>query len=257
MSNTASIEDYAVNTIARRIAGDIVLSDNPGNSLKKWREYFEVSQQAVARTMGVSPSVVSDYEKGRRQPGSKFIQRFVIALLTIDRARGWPKLTRLTRTLGVPPGVIVDMRDFEEPLSIEEMLELVEGILLAPSYPPEKKIYGYTVIDSIRAIASLSGTQFYTLLGGTPERAVIFTGVQAGRSPMVAVRVSPVKPSLVVIHGPRRHVDPLAVKLAQLDGVPFILSLAQTVEELVERLRRKSVRDMDLAISGISSFSLL
>ncbi len=252
LSNNDSIEDYAVSIIARRIAGDIVLSDDPGQSLKKWRDYFDASQQTVARVMGVSPSVVSDYEKGRRQPGSKFIQRFVTALLSIDRARGWPKLTQLTRTLGVPPGVIIDMRDFDEPLSIAEISEIVEGILLAPTYPSEKKIYGYTIIDSIRAIASLSGTQFYTLLGGTPERAVIFTGVQAGRSPMVAVRVSPVKPSLVIIHGPRRHVDPLAVKLAELDGVPLILSLAKNVQDLVARLRTRSIRNIDLAAAGLS-----
>jgi putative transcriptional regulator len=133
------------------------------------------------------------------------------------------------------------MRDFEEPLTISEISEMVNGIILAPTVPPEKRIYGYTVVDSIKAIASLSGSQFYTLLGGTPERAIVFTGVRAGRSPMVAVRVSPVKPSLVIIHGPRRHVDPLAVKLAELEGVPLVLSLLPTVQELVYALRSKSV----------------
>ncbi len=238
------IEDYAVSVIARRIAGDIVLSDDPGASLKKWREYFEVSQQMVAKKMGVSPSVVSDYEKGRRQPGSRFVQKFVRALISIDMSRGWPKLTRLTRTLGIPPGVIVDMREFEGPLGIGDIVELVDGILLTPIFQEEKRVYGYTVLDSIRAIASLSGTQFYTLLGSTPERVVVFTGVRAGRSPMVAVRVSPVKPSMIVIHGPRRSVDPLAIKLAELEGIPLILSLAPTIDDLVARLRRKSTGEL-------------
>lgn len=253
MSNS-NVEDYAVQTISRRIAGEIVMSPDPGASIKKWREYFEVSQQVVAKAMGVSPSVVSDYEKGRRLPGSRFIQRFVRALIQIDMERGWIKLTRLMRTLGVPPGVIIDMREFERPLTATDIVEVVDGILLSSSYYSEKRVYGYTVIDSIRAIASLSGTQFYTLLGGTPERVVVFTGVRAGRSPMVAVRVSPVKPSMIVLHGPRRDVDPLAIRLADLEGIPLILSTIPDVKGLVERLRSRSSGDLAASITGFPVF---
>jgi len=235
---TEEVRDYAVVAVAKRIAGDIVMSRSPGAALRKWREYFEASQQEVARIMGVSPSVVSDYEKGRRVPGARFVQKYVNALLSIDQARGWPVVKSLTRTLGVPAGAVIDMREFREALTLDRLVEAVQGVLLAPNYPLEKRIYGYTVVDSLKTIASLSGIQFYALLGGTPERAVVFTGVKTGRSPMVAVRVSPVKPGVVVIHGPRRHLDPLAVELAKLDGVPLVLSLAPTVEDLVEGLRR-------------------
>ncbi len=238
------VRDYAVIVIAKRIAGDIVMSRDPGKTLRKWREYFEASQQEVSRIMGVSPSVVSDYEKGRRLPGARFIQKYVKALLSIDQQRGWPVVKNLTRTLGVPAGAVIDMREFKEAITLDQLVEAVQGVLLAPNYPMEKKIYGYTVVDSLRTIASLSGIQFYALLGGgTPERAIVFTGVQTGRSPMVAVRVSPVKPGVVVIHGPRRHLDPLAVELAKLDGVPLVLSLAPTVEDLVEGLRRYADED--------------
>ncbi len=231
--------DYAILIIAKRIAGDIVMSENPGKTLRKWREYFSASQHDIARIMGVSPSVVSDYEKGRRIPGTRFIQRYIRALIAIDKARGWEKIHELTRTLGIPAGAVIDMREFESAITLDKLLEAVKGVLLAPDYPVDKRIYGYTVVDSIKAIASLSGIQFYALLGGgTPERAIVFTGVHTGRSPMVAVRVSPVKPGVVVIHGPRRNLDPLAVELAKLDGVPLVLSLAESIEELVAGLRR-------------------
>ena len=238
--STGTAEDYVVEQIAKRIAGDIVMSRNPGQALKKWREYFGVSQQVLARAMGVSSSVVSDYEKGRRQPGYKYIRRFVLALIAIDANRGWEKLRELARLAGIPPGVVIDMRDFERPVSIDEFLTMVEGVLLTPELPLDRRIYGYTVLDSLKAIASLKGSEFYVLLGGTPERAVVFTNVRAGRSPMVAVRVSPVKPSVIVIHGPRRHVDPLAVRLAELEGIPLILSTAPTVDDLVKNLRRRA-----------------
>jgi len=64
--------------------------------------------------------------------------------------------------------------------------------------------------------------------------------VRLGRSPMVAVRVSPIKPAVVVIHGPRGNVDPLAIELAKAEGIPFILSLAKNLDELIASLRRVS-----------------
>lgn len=243
--------DYVIAIIARRIAGDIVMSEDPGSALRKWREYFGASQHEVAKQMGVSASVVSDYEKGRRLPGARFIHRFVSALIVIDQSRGWTKIQELTRTLGLPAGAIIDMREFKEALTIEQLLEAVKGVLLAPDYPINKRVYGYTIVDSIKAIATLSGMQFYALLGGTPERAIVFTGVRMGRSPMVAVRVSPVKPGIVVIHGPREKLDPLAVELAKLDGVPLILSLAESVEELVGGLRKYSVGEAILPVGAL------
>ncbi|MEB3774264.1 MAG: helix-turn-helix domain-containing protein [Desulfurococcales archaeon] len=236
------IRSYVVESIARRISGDIVYSEDPGLALRKWREYFGVTQHEIARVMGVSPSVVSDYEKGRRSPGSRFIRRFVLALIEIDARRGYDRISILGRAMNIPMEAVIDMSEFVYGVTLDELAELVKGTILTSVVHSDKVVYGYTIVDSLKAIASLSGIQFYALFGSTPERAIIFTGVRAGRSPMVAVRVSPVKPSVVVIHGPRRHVDPLAIELARLDGVPLILSLAQSVDEIVARLRSKSVQ---------------
>ncbi len=37
-----------ITDIMIRIAGDIVLSDNPGKGIRKWREFFEMSQAELA-----------------------------------------------------------------------------------------------------------------------------------------------------------------------------------------------------------------
>jgi len=241
-----AIEDYAIRRIAMRIAGEIAMSEHPGLAMRKWREYFGASQQEIARIMKVAPSVVSDYEKNRRVPGARFIRRFVQALIVVDQQRGFPKVQQLTRTLGIPTGAVIDMRELERAITIDELVSAVQGVLLTPHVPLDRRIYGYTVVDSIKAIASLSGIQFYGLLGGTPERAIVFTRVKTGRSPMVAIRVSPVKPGVVVIHGPRRHLDKLAVELARLDGVPLILSLAPDEDDLVRGLRRYAMGEFSL-----------
>jgi putative transcriptional regulator len=234
------LDDYVVLLIAKRIAGDIVFSDDPRSSLRKWREYFEVSQADLARLMGVSPSVISDYEKGRRVPGAGFVRRYVTALLEFDRLRGWRKVSSIAASLGIIPGVVIDMMEFPRPLSLDELVDVVRGVLLTPEVGGDRLVYGYTLVDSIKAILTLSGIQYSILFGMTPERAIVFTNVQTGRSPMVAVRVSPVKPSVVVIHGPRERVDPLAVEIAKRDNVPLILSLAKSVEELRDMLRSAS-----------------
>ncbi len=242
-----SFDDYVVLLIAKRIAGDIVFSDDPPSTLKKWREYFEVSQADIARFMRISPSVISDYEKGRRVPGVRFVQRYVAALLESDRLKGWRRVSSMAASLGMIPGVVLDMMEFSRPLSLDEFVEVVKGVLLTPEVRSDRLVYGYTMVDSIKTILTLSGIQYSVLFGMTPERAIIFTKVQAGRSPMVAVRVSPVKPSVVVIHGPRDEVDALAVEIARRDNIPLILSLAKDVEELKSLLRTSSRSSSHLA----------
>ncbi len=225
-----------LDAITKRIAGDIVMAERAGRALRKWREVFRASQIEVARRMGVSPSVVSDYEKGRRTPGAAFVKRFVEALLEIDEKRGWPTIRKLVKMFQLQHlHAVVDMRELEGGVGFDELLLAVRGVPLT-SFALEEKIYGYTVLDSIAAILSLSGNEFIYVMGSTSQRALVFTKVTTGRSPMIAVRVAPIKPAVVVIHGPRR-VDYLAVLLAEAERVPLILSTARSVEELVEGLR--------------------
>ncbi|HVP16404.1 MAG TPA: hypothetical protein VMT42_03460, partial [candidate division Zixibacteria bacterium] len=86
MAASPSLRD---SVLARRIAGEIILSSKPGATMRKWRELFAVSQMRLSDKMTVSSSVISDYESGRRpSPGTKFVRRFVWALLKIDEEKG-------------------------------------------------------------------------------------------------------------------------------------------------------------------------
>ena len=230
------VTKFIIDSVARRIAGDIVWSHNPGATMRKWREMFNASQIEVSRAMGISPSVISDYEKGRRTPGSIFVKRFAESLLSIDENRGWIVTKKLAKTLNIHLDSIEDMCEFEEPIPVSDLIRLVKGKLLTRS-DYGKVIYGYTVLDSIKTILSLTGTEFYQLMGMTSERALVFTKVTAGRSPMVAVRTSPIKPAAVVLHGPRK-VDELAIRLADIEKIPLILSLHKSVKDIIYSLRR-------------------
>ena len=90
----------------------------------------------------------------------------------------------------------------------------------------------------MKAIETLSGADFMRLFGSSTERALIFTKVSTGRSPMVAIRVFDVRPALAVLHGLKPDsVDPLAVRLAKLSNVGLVVSKLPEIGELVERLR--------------------
>jgi putative transcriptional regulator len=71
------------------IAGSVVLSDNPPQQLKFWRKKFGVKQADLAKKMAITPSVLSDYEKGRRpSPGANFMKRYLQALYELAPAPG-------------------------------------------------------------------------------------------------------------------------------------------------------------------------
>lgn len=229
--------DFVLELIAQRIAGDIVMSENCGASLKRWRETFRITQNDVGVFMRVSASVISDYEKGRRSPGVKFVRRFVKALITLDKSKGYPTIKQIANSLNLSIGAIMDIKDFGIPMKLHELIALVEGFVINSVVPRDLEIYGYTVLDSLEAIEKLSGNEFWQIMGTTSRRALIFTKVSTGRSPMISVRVSPIKPLVVVLHGTRR-VDPLAIRLADREGLPLVVSLKPNPEELIKSLRR-------------------
>ncbi|BAD85877.1 predicted transcription regulator, containing DNA-binding HTH domain [Thermococcus kodakarensis KOD1] len=226
--------------LAKRIAGEITLSSDPGKTMRKWREIFGISQTELADYLGVSSSVISDYEGGRRKsPGASTIRKFVEALIEIDEKRGGNVIRAFSKTIEgeLPTDAILDIREFAVPVPIRAVVEAVKGEVAANHDLLDRKIYGYTVVDSIRAILEMSSEEFLKLYGWTTERALVFTKVTTGRSPMIAVRVQGLKPAVIVLHGVKR-LDELAVKLAERERIPLVVSKASNENELINGLRK-------------------
>ena len=75
------------------------------------------------------------------------------------------------------------------------------------------------------------------IYGSSEDRALIFTKVHLGRSPMIAIKVTHPKPKMVVLHGLKpKSVDKLAIKIAKLERIPLIVSKIQSEEDLVTSL---------------------
>ena len=72
------------------------------------------------------------------------------------------------------------------------------------------------------------------IYGWSVERALIFTDVHYGRSPMVAIRAHPLTPAMVVYQKPDQT-DPLAIKLAEKEGIPLVTT-DLSVEKLIDKM---------------------
>ncbi|WP_144797503.1 helix-turn-helix domain-containing protein [Halorubrum depositum] len=188
--------------LSRRIAGEITLSDDPGATLRKWRTDFDVSQTELAEQLDVSSSVISDYESGRRKsPGIGVVRRIVDGLLDIDERRGGGRLRQYARVLsaGFESDIVHDLREYSTAVPVEEFYEAMDATEIVRG--DQDHVNGHTVINSIEAITRLSSEEFYRLYGQSTNRALVFTGVTRGESPLVALRVVSPTPNAVVLHG--------------------------------------------------------
>lgn len=224
------------NELRERIAGEISLSDDPGSTMRKWREEFALSQQQLAKEMGISHSVVSDYESGRRKsPGVGVVKKMVDAFIRWDSANGSAIQGKYCPE--EREECIIAMGEFPHGIDSDDFIRMIGGTNLNPEKLPDRKIYGYTVVDSLKAILSLNSADYLKIYGWSTERALIFTNVHYGRSPMVAIRAHPLTPAMVVYLKPDT-IDPLAIKLSKLEGIPLV-STDMGVPELLESLEKQ------------------
>ena len=225
--------------LAEKIAGEITLSQSPGDTLRKWRRNFGITQTDLSNHLGISPSVISDYESGRRKsPGIMIVSKIIDALLRVDESRGCNVLRAYENMWGDILGLdsICSVCEYQDPLPLVEIARKLEAQVIYGR--TDITIWGYTVIDSMKAIVEILPDQFQKIYGRSTARALIFTGVRSGKSPMVAVRVSNLKPGAVVLQGLMpADVDPVAVRIAEVENIP-LLTTHFSIDEITSALSK-------------------
>jgi len=228
------------NQLAEKMAGEITLSDSPGHALKKWRMNFEIAPGVLSERLGVSPSVISDYESGRRKsPGTAVVGKIVDTLLATDEETGGKHIEKFSTMLfsTVEDDVIYDLHEYGSPVPLKDFSDAIECTLLCGSI--DQTLFGYTVVNSLNAIMQLSSDEFNRLYGWSTERALVFTNVSTGKSPMVAIRVTPFKPRCVVLQGiETTDVHPIVEKMAERDRIT-VMCTGMDVDKIVSTLRDK------------------
>lgn len=231
--------NLSIDRFAKDIIGEIILSDNPEKILRKWRGIFGFSQKKLAEHMGITSSVISDYESGRRKsPGISVIKRYVKALLALDMKRGGTVIKTFmppSTPLGLSKAII-DIREFSNGVQVEDFCRKINATIITKRASTDRVIYGYTIVDSVKAILELSYNQLIQLYGTTTQRALLFTGVTTGKTPMVAIKLTGLQPGLVILHGIDK-VNEVAMNIAEVEAIPVALCRIESVEEIMERLK--------------------
>ena len=223
--------------LSEKIAGEITLSPKPGQTIRKWRGVFDISQTDLAKFLSLSPSVISDYESGRRKsPGIRTVKKIIEALIEIDDKRGGKILHQYDSMVDTQEGIL-EIMEYPYTIPADKFIKDIEGIILTQNKIGLKKnVKGFTLVDSVKTIETINAGDYNRLYGWSTERAILFTGIRYGRSPMIAIRVHPVKPTVVVYHKPG-SVDALAVKLADRENIPLVvtnLSLDELKKKLIK-----------------------
>jgi putative transcriptional regulator len=223
------------NALSEKIAGEITLSPKPGQTIRKWRNVFDISQTELAGFLNLSPSVISDYESGRRKsPGIQTVKKIIEGFIEIDEKRGGKILHQYDSMIETNEGIL-EIMDYPYAVPANIFVKEIDGnILTSQDVSMKKNVKGFTLIDSIKTIETINSADYARLYGWSTERALIFTDIRYGRSPMIAVRVHPVKPMVVVYHRPG-SVDPLAVKLAERENIPLVVTNI-SLDELKKKL---------------------
>ncbi len=229
---------FAKKSLAKDIIGEIVLSENPESVLKKWRNIFKISQKELANELGVTSSVVSDYESGRRKsPGIKIIKKYVESFMNIDTRKGGHTIRSFAKNKNSQPlsNAILDIKEFDRGINAVDFCKHLNAFPITDT-DFNRTIYGYTVIDSLKAITELSFNELIKLYGITTQRALIFTKVSTGKTPMVAIKLTNLHPALVVIHG-LEVVDDVAKRIAEVENIPLAVCRLASEDEITERLK--------------------
>jgi len=239
MDSTTDEFALAKKSLAKDIVGEIVLSENSEKVIRKWRTIFKISQKRLAAELGITSSVISDYESGRRKsPGIKMIKKYVEALLEIDAAKGGNVIRSFVKNTQNQPlsSAIIDIKEFSSGISLTEFCKKIDAEVMTKGASVDREIYGYTIIDSLKAITELSFSELVKLYGMTTQRALIFTKVGSGKTPMVAIKLTNLHPALVVFHGPETA-DDVAKRIAEVENIPLAISRVESPEKIVERLK--------------------
>jgi putative transcriptional regulator len=229
----------AKENLAKRIAGEIVLSNEAGKVIQKWRNIFKIPQRRLADEMKIMPSVISDYENGRRKsPGIKIIKRIVEAMITVDEKLGGKVIQEFAElpTKTVLSDAVLDIKEFSAPINVKDFCKSIDAPLLVREDLANRNLYGYTVVDSLKAIIDLSPIDMVKLYGLTSDRALIFIGAHRGRSSLVALKVTNLRPGLVILHGSEK-IDDLAKRIAELEGIPLGICRIKDKDELIKLLK--------------------
>ena len=170
-----SVHKEEIQKLKQDIAGEISMSENPGNAFKKWQNIFEISQLSLARQMKLSCSTISDYENGRRNnPSIKLVQRFVNTLIELDLKHKGQIIRKL---ITIPSVQVFETKEFKRGIKIKHTEGLKE-LTQVNTKNPNELVFGISYLDA-QNIPELESSDLQKLFGKTNKRIFYINNVQS------------------------------------------------------------------------------
>src|SRR3989454_311758 len=185
--------------------------------MRKWRTEFRITQTDLAKHMRVSPSVISDYESGRRTShGIRTIKKLVDAIPETDRRTGQKVAKRYEEFSDVIPS----MKEFSLGMRAADFLRKIDGRPLTHSPALRRVLNRDTVIDSIKAITTPDATDHPKIYRSSSEPGPPFTGGKERTPPQNGVQAIRAK----TVPGPDEDVIRMSVGAARpaMTRVPWV-----------------------------------
>lgn len=229
--------------LANKIAGELVFSADVGKSIQKWRTNLRISQRELAGRMKIGPSVVSDYESGRRKsPGARMIRKIVECMLLID----FEKRQALSLAGAMPLSEsaidenIITLVPFSGPKSVEEVARNTEGSIVAGEKSKKTVSDGCVVIDSLGK-ENLSFSDLRKICDSCHGKASVFTKPSDGCSVIITSKIVGIYPSCVIFYGVKDLIElsSIALSIADSEGIPVIISSIQSKDLFLKRSQFK------------------
>lgn len=226
-------------SLGKRIAGEITLSTEPSETIKKWRKIFQISQRELSDSMEMMPSVVSDYESNRRKnPGVGMVKKMVEAMLNIDESRGGRVIKEFsTIESSMIFDAIIDVKEFSKVMSVQKFLKEIGGNIVAGREFSGRDLHGYVVVDSKKALLTLSPIEIIKMQAMIINKALIFTDARSGKTIMAALKMGGLRPAMVVLHGIIRVTDDIAIRISEVEEIPLAVSTIASFEKVMQRLK--------------------
>lgn len=153
---------------------DVISSDKPWEEIKKWRKAFKIKGKDIAENIKVSPSVISDYESGRRKsPGINMVKRILMSII---------KLSNITNSY------VSDVKDVE--ISFEEFAKKINGSISV--YPSDKVAHGLVTLNE-KNIGTLGDCKGLCIVSPFEDSILILSSIGFRPSFFVVNSVSPIE----------------------------------------------------------------
>lgn len=160
--------------LKKEIAGELIISNSLGNTLKKWQNIFEVNQKTLAKNMNISNTMLSDYQNGRRlNPNIKLISNFINSLIEYDLKHKGKILKKLIEPKQEQN---FETKEFKKGIKIK-FIEKSDKIKHTNIKNNNEIIYGITYLDE-NDLPDFDSKDFQKVFGKTNRRIFYISNVK-------------------------------------------------------------------------------